>query len=89
MTTKRGNLLIIDDNESILLTLKQALKYEFNSVETLQNPNLIPTYLDKQDWDIVILDMNFKAGINSGNEGLYWLRKIKEHRPEEFNYKRC
>lgn len=81
MNPTKGKILIVDDNESILLTLKQSLKYEFQEIETLLNPNQIPAYLDKNDWDIILLDMNFKAGINSGNEGLYWLRKIKESNP--------
>ncbi len=82
MNPSKGKILIVDDNESILLTLKQSLKYEFQQVVTIKNPNLIPNHLDENDWDIVLLDMNFKAGINSGNEGLYWLRKIKEHNPD-------
>jgi len=82
MNPSKGKILIIDDNESILLTLKQSLKYEFQEIETIRNPNLIPTYLDETDWDIILLDMNFKAGIHSGNEGLYWLRKIKERNPD-------
>lgn len=82
MNTTKGKILIIDDNESILLTLKQSLKYEFQEIEAIRNPNLIPKCLDEKDWDIVLLDMNFKAGINSGNEGLFWLKKIKEFNPE-------
>ncbi len=81
MNKAKGNILIIDDNESILLTLKQSLKYEFQEIETTRNPNQIPSFLEQKDWDIILLDMNFKAGINSGNEGLFWLRKIKEHNP--------
>lgn len=78
----KGKILIVDDNETILLSLKQSLKYEFQEIETLRNPNLIPDYLRKADWDMILLDMNFKAGINSGNEGIYWLRKIKEYNPD-------
>ncbi len=79
MNNNKGKILIVDDNKSILLTLKQSLKYEFQEIETLSNPNLIPGQLNNKDWDIILLDMNFKAGINSGNEGLFWLKKIKEH----------
>jgi len=28
------------------------------------------------------LDMNFQAGINTGNEGLFWLNQIKESHPD-------
>lgn len=82
MNTIKGKILIVDDNESILLTLKQSLKYEFQEIETISNPNLIPNYLNDKDWDIILLDMNFRAGINSGNEGLFWLRKIRERNPD-------
>lgn len=82
MNITKGKILIVDDNETILLSLKQSLKYEFQEIETLRNPNLIPDYLKKADWDMILLDMNFKAGINSGNEGIYWLRKIREYNPE-------
>ncbi|MBU1014523.1 MAG: sigma-54 dependent transcriptional regulator [Bacteroidetes bacterium] len=82
MNPTKGKILIVDDNESILLTLKQSLKYEFKEIETVRNPNLIPNLLNEKDWDLVLLDMNFKAGVNSGNEGLYWLRKIRESNPD-------
>ena len=82
MNPSKGKILIVDDNENILLTLKQSLKYEFQEIETVRNPNLIPSLIAEKDWDIILLDMNFKAGVNSGNEGVYWLRKIKEINPE-------
>lgn len=82
MNNEKGKILIVDDNAGILLTLKQALKSEFQEIEAISNPNLIPNYLDQNDWDIVLLDMNFNTDQNSGNEGLFWLRKIRELRPE-------
>ncbi len=48
----------------------------FEEVFTLSNPNQIPSFLQQNSVDIVLLDMNFKAGINTGNEGLYWLKQI-------------
>ncbi len=42
----------------------------------------IPTELRKKEYNLVILDMNFNAGINTGNEGIYWLGRIKESNPE-------
>ena len=81
MATK-GNLLIVDDNKSILSALEILLSAEFQTVTTLSDPNQIPTELRKKDYNLVVLDMNFNAGINNGNEGIYWLNRIKETNPE-------
>jgi DNA-binding NtrC family response regulator len=62
--------------------LEIFLSPEFQTVTTLTNPNQITTELRRKDYNIVILDMNFNAGINSGNEGIYWLGRIKETNPE-------
>ena len=82
MQTQRGNILIVDDNKSILSTLEILLTPHFQNVTILLNPNQIPTELRRLDYNAVILDMNFKAGVNTGNEGIYWLGRIKEINPE-------
>ncbi len=79
---QNGNILIVDDNKSILSTLEILLSPVFSSVTSLTNPNLIPAELRKKDYNLVILDMNFQAGVNTGNEGIYWLGKILESNPE-------
>ena len=73
-----GNILIVDDNKSILSALELLLLDEFSHVKTISSPNQILTLLREKDFDVVLLDMNFTAGINSGNEGIYWLKRIKE-----------
>jgi DNA-binding NtrC family response regulator len=78
----KGSILIVDDNKSILSTLEILLSSEFQTVTTLNNPSQIPSELKKRDYNLVILDMNFSAGINTGNEGIYWLGRIKESNPE-------
>lgn len=75
---KTGKILIVDDNRSALSALSLLLQFEFDTVVTLNNPNQIHTELRKNDYDVILLDMNFSAGINSGNEGLYWLSEIKK-----------
>ena len=80
--TQKGNILVIDDNKSILSALEILLIPEFHEVTLLSNPNQILSELSKKDYNLVILDMNFKAGVNSGNEGIYWLERIKESKPE-------
>ena len=76
-----GTILIVDDNKSVLASLELLLENEFSTVRTAANPNQITTLLTTTSIDIVILDMNFSAGINNGNEGLYWLKHIHEIRP--------
>lgn len=78
----KGNILIVDDNRSILSALEILLTPEFQTVTTLSDPNQIPTELRKKDYNLVVLDMNFNAGINTGNEGIYWLGRIRETHPE-------
>jgi DNA-binding NtrC family response regulator len=82
MQNQKGNILAIDDNKSILSALEILLMPEFHEVTLLSNPNQILNELSKKDYNLVILDMNFKAGINTGNEGIYWLERIKEVKPE-------
>ncbi len=72
-----GKLLIVDDNQSALSALKLFLQFEFQSVILLANPGQIPSTLKKEVFDVVLLDMNFSAGVNTGNEGLFWLDEIK------------
>ena len=79
---KQGTLLIVDDNRNILTTVRMLLEDTFLSIITISNPNSIPSKLHEEHPDVVLLDMNFGSGINSGNEGLYWLREIKNLRPQ-------
>jgi DNA-binding NtrC family response regulator len=78
----KGNILVVYDNKSILSTLEILLSPEFQIVTSLSNPNHIFTELEKKNYNVVLLDMNFNTGINTGNEGLYLLGRIKEIYPE-------
>ncbi|MGE0077360.1 MAG: sigma-54-dependent transcriptional regulator [Bacteroidales bacterium] len=78
----KGNILIVDDNKSILSALEILLSSEFESVTSISNPELLTAELKKNDYNLILLDMNFKAGINTGNEGIYWLNRIKETNPQ-------
>lgn len=79
---KKGNILIIDDNEAMLVSLRMLLKNVFEDVQTSTNPNAIPTLMRRKRPDVVLLDMNFGRGINNGNEGLFWLKEIKRQDPD-------
>ena len=81
MVPQEGKLLIVDDDKDVLESLQMFLKYEFSHVFTTSNPNLILDLVKKQQIDIVLLDMNFKAGIQSGNEGFFWMNEIHQIDP--------
>ena len=72
-----GKVLIIDDDQYITISLKMLLEEHFKMVITEKNPEKIPFLLNKSDYDVIILDMNFQQGETSGKEGLKWLRVIK------------
>lgn len=76
-----ATILIVDDNKEVLASLALLLETEFTEIVTASNPNQITTILTTTHIDVVILDMNFSAGINNGNEGLYWLRQIHKSSP--------
>lgn len=76
MEKKYDNVLIIDDNEEILIALKIFLRKYFNRTDTLNKPSNIHHQIESNDYDLILLDMNFKAGDRSGNEGLFWLKEI-------------
>ena len=80
--TKKGALLVVDDNKAILDAVSLLGRSVFAKVIALPSPNRIPSQLEQEPIDVVLLDMNFSAGVNSGNEGLYWLKRILESHPD-------
>lgn len=75
---KQGTILVVDDNKGILTAVQMLLGTCFERVITISTPNKIKTTLHDEEVDVVLLDMNFSAGINTGNEGLFWLSEIKK-----------
>ncbi len=76
-----ANILIADDNPGVLSAGKLFLKRHFSQVETTRDPDTIPALLRSQRFDVVLLDMNFNRTKNTGEEGLFWLTKIREIDP--------
>lgn len=76
-----AHILIIDDNKSVLSALEILLQFEYKTVSIISNPNQISSYPNLKEVAIVLLDMNFSAGVNTGNEGLFWLNEIKKKAP--------
>ncbi|AGB28071.1 response regulator with CheY-like receiver, AAA-type ATPase, and DNA-binding domains [Prevotella dentalis DSM 3688] len=77
----QGTLLIVDDNRNVLASVKMLVAGVFAHVVAIASPTHIPARLREVQPDVVLLDMNFRSGINNGNEGLFWLREIKRLRP--------
>jgi len=73
----KGKILIVDDNTDLLNGLRLFLAPHINTIVTLKNPNLISDALRRELFDVVLLDMNFTAGQNTGNEGIYWIIEIQ------------
>ena len=77
MNIKNANILVIDDDTDVLTAVKLLLKTEAKEVVTEKNPENIRHLMAATKFDIVLLDMNYNSSINTGNEGIYWLKKIK------------
>ncbi len=82
MSTKTGKVLAVDDNQDILFALKLLLKPEVELIETLPGPDKIPEMMKKEDWDVILLDMNFTKDAISGQEGFDWLERILNIDPQ-------
>ncbi|MDR3714899.1 MAG: sigma-54 dependent transcriptional regulator [Puia sp.] len=78
MILKNASILAIDDDPDVLTAVRLLLKTEAAEVVTEKNPENMRSLLSKRPFDIVLLDMNFNSSINTGNEGLFWLRKLRE-----------
>ncbi|MBN1158255.1 MAG: sigma-54-dependent Fis family transcriptional regulator [Bacteroidales bacterium] len=76
MDDKKGNILAVDDNEDILFALKLLLKPHVEKIVTLNNPEKIPELLAQENFDLILLDMNFTKDAISGQEGFYWIDRI-------------
>ncbi len=80
---KKGKILVVDDNQGIREALKILLGGCFERVETLPSPVSLMRTVESLRPDVILLDMNFRTDINTGNEGLFWLSEIKSRRPEQ------
>jgi len=78
MNLKNASILAVDDDPDVLTAVRLLLKTEAADVVTEKNPENLRSILSKRTFDLILLDMNFNSSINTGNEGLFWLRKIKE-----------
>lgn len=82
MDLKRAKILVVDDDHDVLTAMNLLLKKEVTEIVTEKNPENVMSLLKKHAFDLILLDMNFNASINTGNEGIYWLKRIKEIRQD-------
>jgi two-component system, NtrC family, response regulator HydG len=82
MNLKNASILIIDDDTDVLTAVRLMLKTEVREVVTEKNPENLRWHLSNDNFDIILLDMNFTSSINTGNEGLFWLKEIRKLKPE-------
>ncbi len=80
--SKKGKLLIVDDNTNILSAVKMLTENYFEKVITLDSPKSLISTIQTESPDVILLDMNFHAGINNGNEGIFWLNEVNNKFPK-------
>jgi two-component system, NtrC family, response regulator HydG len=78
MNLRNACILVVDDDTDVLTAVKMLLKTEVKEVTIEKNPENIRSLLAAKKFDLMLLDMNFNSSINTGNEGLFWLKKVKE-----------
>lgn len=76
-------ILVVDDNKGILTALKICLDGVFDRILTLSSPEEVLSTLQQETIDVVLLDMNFSLGMNSGQEGMMWLQAIHRRHPDK------
>lgn len=79
---KNGKIVVLDDNRNVLSALGLLFRSHFDECTLISSPHELLSALRRAQPDVVLLDMNFKAGVNSGNEGLYWLSEVKKLYPQ-------
>lgn len=82
MSLKNACILVIDDDVDVLTAVRLLLRPEVKEVVTEKNPENIRSLLARQKFDVILLDMNFNSSINTGNEGIFWLKKIREFKSD-------
>src|SRR5687767_10869485 len=80
ISLKTAAVLVIDDDIDVLTAVRLLLKPEVKTIVTEKNPENLRAILAAQQFDLILLDMNFNSSLHTGNEGIYWLKKIKEFR---------
>ncbi len=78
MLLNKASVLVVDDDADVLTAVRLLLRPQVKEIVTEKNPEQIPALLKQHTFDVILLDMNFRSALNTGNEGFFWLKKIKE-----------
>lgn len=82
MSNYYNTILIVDDNPAILTALNICLAGVFTRIVTLSSTDRLVATMSEEHVDVVLLDMNFSLGVNTGQDGLFWLRTLKKLHPD-------
>lgn len=75
----KGTLAVVDDDKDVRLSARLYLQQYFETVLVLEKPMDLLPFVKQHHTDVVLLDMNYHKGRNDGEEGLQWLRQLKEY----------
>ncbi|MHC5309093.1 sigma-54-dependent transcriptional regulator [Myroides sp. LJL116] len=76
-----ANIVILDDSPEILIAARMLLKRHFEQVTSIDSPKKITHFLNENKVDVILLDMNYRIGVEDGSEGIFWLKQIQELSP--------
>lgn len=82
MAKSNAKILIADDDDMVLLSIKLLLEQKYTEIHTTNDPKRIPSLARQINFDVALLDMNFRQGDTSSTEGLFLLRHLVENHPE-------
>jgi two-component system, NtrC family, response regulator HydG len=71
-----ARILVVDDNEDILQAARLLLKRHFTTIQTLSDHSQLGALVRRNSFDVLLLDMNFAPGADSGGEGLNRLAEV-------------
>jgi sigma-B regulation protein RsbU (phosphoserine phosphatase) len=76
--TMQPRILIADDQQDVLDALRLLLKGHGYIIETVNSPADLLTTVARQEFDILLIDLNYARDTTSGREGLDVLSRLKE-----------
>src|SRR5262245_43001838 len=79
VSTDSARLLIADDQPDVLEALRLLLKGEGYRIESVGSPAAIMEAIEGDDFDAVLMDLNYARDTTSGREGLDLLTHIRSH----------